>query len=111
MAQVGQMLFLAVHSKPQLTNNRTISFSMKNGVTIYGSFVGTETLVSQRILTNGLTSILSGEIGAAGIADNSYKVIYNEQLDNTAIIDGFIVRDGNDDRSPNSAGNGLAGGI
>lgn len=93
------------------TTNRNISFSMKNGVTIYGSFVGTETLLSQRVLTNGLTSILSGEIGAAGIADNSYKVIYNQQLDNTAIIDGFIIQAANDDRSPTNAGNGLGGGI
>lgn len=93
------------------TTSRNISFSMRNGVTIYGSFVGTETLISQRTLTNGLTSILSGEIGAAGIADNSYKVIYNQELDNTAIIDGFIVQDANDNRSPTNAGNGLGGGM
>jgi hypothetical protein len=93
------------------TTNRTISFSMRNGVTIYGSFAGTETLLSERVLTNGLTTILSGEIGVAGIADNSYKVIYNQQLDNTAIIDGFIIQDGNDNRSPSNAGNGLGGGM
>lgn len=93
------------------TTNRNISFSMRNGVTIYGSFAGTETLLSQRDLTNGLTSILSGEIGAAGINDNSYKVVYNQQLDNTAIIDGFIIEGGNDDRSPTNNGNGLGGGM
>lgn len=93
------------------TTNRTISFRMRNGVIIYGSFAGTETSISQRILTNGLTSILSGEIGAAGINDNSYNVVYNEQLDATAIIDGFIIENGNDDRSPSSAGNGLGGGM
>lgn len=93
------------------TTNRNISFSMRNGVTIYGSFAGTETLLSQRTLTNGLTSILSGEIGAVGIADNSYNVIYNQELDNTAIIDGFIVQGGNDNRSPTSSGNGLGGGM
>lgn len=93
------------------TTNRAISFGMRNGVTIYGSFIGTETLISQRALTNGLTSILSGEIGAAGIADNSYKVVYNIDLDNTAIIDGFIIQGGNDDRSPTNPGNGLGGGM
>jgi hypothetical protein len=93
------------------TTNRNISFRMRNGVAIYGSFIGTETLLSERTLTSGLTSILSGEIGAAGIIDNSYKVIYNEDLDNTAIIDGFIVQDGNDNRSPSNAGNGLGSGI
>jgi len=93
------------------TTNRNIAFSMRNGVTIYGSFSGTETLLSQRDLTNGLTSILSGEIGAAGINDNSYNVVYNQLLDATAIIDGFIIEHGNDDRSPTSSGNGLGGGI
>ena len=93
------------------TTNRNISFGMRNGVTIYGSFTGTETLLSERVLTNGLTTILSGEIGAAGIADNSYKVVYNQQLDNTAIIDGFIIENGNDDRSPTNNGNGLGGGM
>ncbi len=93
------------------TTNRTISFRMKNGVTIYGSFIGTETFVSERVLTNGLSSILSGEIGAAGIADNSYKVVYNQELDDTAIIDGFIIQDGNDNRTPSNDGNGLGGGM
>jgi hypothetical protein len=93
------------------TNNRAISFSMRNGVSIYGSFAGTESLLSQRVLTDGLISILSGEIGGVGITDNSYKVIYNQLLNNTAILDGFIVRDGNDNRSPTSAGNGLGGGV
>ena len=92
------------------TTNRSISFSMKNDVSIYGSFTGTETLSSQRILTSGLTSILSGEIGAAGIGDNSYHTISNANLNNTAIIDGFIIRDANDNR-PSSLTDGLGGGI
>jgi hypothetical protein len=96
---------------PTATTNREISFSMRNGVSIYGSFAGTETQLSQRVWPGGLTSILSGEIGGAGIADNSYKVIYNQLLNSTAILDGFIIRDGNDNRSPTSAGNGLGGGV
>ena len=92
------------------TANRTISFSMVNGVTVYGSFAGTESLLTQRVLAGGLTSILSGEIGLAGIADNSYHTIHNTGLNNTAIIDGFIIRDANDDRSV-SLTDGLGGGI
>lgn len=92
------------------TTDRTSSFSMKNGVAIYGSFLGTETLLSQRNLTDGLTSVLSGEIGSAGISDNSYHVFSNSGLDNTAIIDGFVVRDANDDRIPGS-NVGLGGGF
>lgn len=93
------------------TSNRDISFSMKNEVTIYGSFSGTEALLSERDLSSGLGSILSGEIGGAGSADNAYKVISNSNLLNTAIIDGFIIEAANDNRSPTNAGNGLGGGI
>ncbi|WP_174412243.1 choice-of-anchor Q domain-containing protein [Aquimarina macrocephali] len=93
------------------TTDRTISFNMKNGIAIYGSFAGTETMLSERNLTNGITSILSGEIGIVGAVDNSYTVIYNEQLDDTAVIDGFEIKGGNDDRQPTSGGNGLGGGI
>ncbi|MFZ1323402.1 MAG: choice-of-anchor Q domain-containing protein [Ignavibacteria bacterium] len=92
------------------TNNRNISFSMKNGVTVYGSFAGTETLLNQRINSCGPNSILSGEIGAAGIFDNSYHVISNINLDSTAVIDGFEIRGANDNR-PATITNGLGGGI
>lgn len=90
--------------------NRAISFSMRNGIVILGSFAGTETLLSQRNLANGLSSILSGEIGFAGISDNSYHTISNSGLNNTAIIDGFIIRDANDDRAATIT-DGLGGGI
>lgn len=90
--------------------DRTISFSMKEGVGIFGSFAGTEISRSQRTLANGPNSILSGEIGAAGISDNSYRVIINGDLTTASILDGFVVRDGNDDRTA-SASEGLGGGI
>ncbi len=90
--------------------DRTISFSMKNGVTIYGSFTGTEITLSERNLTLGLTSVLSGEIGISGISDNSYHVFSNSGLNNTAIIDGFVVSHANDDRIPGS-NVGLGGGF
>lgn len=92
------------------TSNRGISFSMKNGVTIYGSFSGTETMLSQRIFLCGPLSILSGEIGATGSFDNSYHVIGNSNLDTTAVIDGFEIRGANDNRSPTFT-EGLGGGI
>lgn len=93
------------------STNRSVSFSMKNGVEIYGGFNGTETTLSQRVFSCSPCSILSGEIGAVGNADNSYKVISNQLLENTSILDGFIIRDANDNRSPTNLGNGLGGGI
>ena len=89
------------------TNNRNIYFNMVNGVSIYGSFNGTETNLSQRNFSCGFTSLLSAEIGAPGNADNSYHVISNSSLNNTALLDGFTISGananfdltGNDNRS------------
>ncbi|MFM9908351.1 MAG: hypothetical protein ACKVOW_03325 [Chitinophagaceae bacterium] len=101
------------------TNNRNIYFSMINGVSIYGSFNGTETTLSQRNFTCGFTSVLSAEIGLPGNGDNSYHVINNSSLNNTSVLDGFTITGananfdllGNDNRSLgggilNSAANG-----
>lgn len=90
--------------------DRTISFHMRSGITIYGSFAGTETSVLQRNLSNGLTSVLTGEIGAAGNSDNSYHTIHNTSLNNSAIVDGFIITGANDNRVATET-EGLGGGI
>lgn len=95
---------------PTTGTNRSISFSMKNGVAVYGSFNGTETSLTQRNLTLGLITILSGEIGSGTSDDNSYDVIHNTGLDNSAVIDGFIISGGNDDRIQGLE-EGLGGGI
>ncbi|MBL0137759.1 MAG: hypothetical protein IPP86_04415 [Bacteroidetes bacterium] len=50
------------------TNDRDISFVMKNGVNVYGSFSGIETSITQRDITL-FPTFLSGDIGAPG--DNS----------------------------------------
>ncbi|WP_462248823.1 hypothetical protein, partial [Ferruginibacter sp.] len=77
------------------TANRNIYFNMLNGVAIYGSFNGTETVLSQRIFSCGFTSLLSAEINLPGNTDNSYHVINNSSLNSTAILDGFTIRDAN----------------
>ena len=40
-------------------------------------------------------TILRGDIGGASNADNSYHVVYADGVDNTTILDGFTVSDGN----------------
>ena len=96
---------------PTTGTDRSISFSMRNGVAIYGSFQGNESTLQDRVFPCGPCSSLSGEINAAGNADNSWTVIWNEELDSTAILDGFIIEGGNDDRTPTSSGQGLGGGV
>lgn len=90
--------------------DRTIAIKMRNGVEIYGSFDGNETSLSQRNLSNGITSILSGEIGAAGKNDNAYHIISNKNINSSAVLDGFVITGANDDR-PVSDTQGLGGGI
>jgi hypothetical protein len=62
------------------------SFSMKDSVAIYGGFAGTETNFSQRNLSLGYNSILIG---------NGYRVITNNNLSNSAALDGFTITGGN----------------
>ena len=80
--------------------DRTLSFTMKNGVAIYGGFVGNETLLSERPAIDPIgdqpsSTTLSGDIGTVGNAgDNSHHVIYNSNLNNTAILDGVVITAG-----------------
>jgi trimeric autotransporter adhesin len=85
--------------KPTTGADRTISFSMKNGVAIYGGFTGAETLLSQRNEIYNLTilsgDLLGNDIGFTNNGENSYNVFRNNGLNSTAVLDGFTVRGGN----------------
>lgn len=84
---------------PTTTTSRDISFVMKNGVNIYGSFAGTETAVNQRdILANPTT--LSGDIGQLGDnTDNTKKIIKVQNFTTNFTLDGFRVTSGYDGTS------------
>mgnify|MGYP000341982232 CR=1 FL=1 len=97
---------------PSLVGNRAISYSMRNNVAIYGGFQGTETSLPERNFSCGSCSILSGEIGIPGDnTDNTFTIIENVDLNDTAILDGFVISDANDDRSITNSGQGLGGGM
>ena len=77
--------------------NRTEKFRLINGVAIYGGFPpgGGEWYERDPNDPNNET-ILSGNIGAAGIrSDNSYHVVAGGGTDETAVLDGFIITAGN----------------
>ncbi len=77
--------------KPE--NDRTDTFQLKNGVTVYGGFRGGETSLAQRDIRNNVT-ILSGDIGTErDNSDNSYTVVRLNS--GTATLDGFTIQDGN----------------
>ena len=98
--------------KPGGTANtdRTLSFAMRNGVSILGGFAagGTPTLAQRN--PGSFTTVLSGDIGTIGSnADNSYHVVNNGGLTATAVLDGFIIRDGKADNDYGSGRNNGGG--
>ncbi|NRB51975.1 MAG: hypothetical protein HRU41_30160 [Saprospiraceae bacterium] len=78
---------------PTQNNDRKASFQMKEGVAIYGGFAGNETQLNQRSI-NGNKSILSGEIGTSSLDDNSFTIVYAENVSKSAVIDGFEITSG-----------------
>ncbi|MFZ1043628.1 MAG: choice-of-anchor Q domain-containing protein [Anaerolineales bacterium] len=104
--------------KPTSGTDRTASFVLKNGVAVYGGFAGTETDMSQSNI-NGNPTILSGDIDSNDsenpasnpskiVGHNSYHVVNAGNVDNTAILDGFIITAGQAD---GSGVNGQGGGM
>ena len=79
---------------PTTTFDRFATFSLRNGVAIYGGFAGNETLLSKRDYNNNLT-VLSGDIGTIALnTDNSHNVVTANSADGTAILDGFTITAG-----------------
>lgn len=94
-AQAGDVIWVAAGTyTPTNTADRTASFEIKDGVKVYGGFAGTETSLAQRASKLNKT-ILSGEIGKPGIADNTYNVLYIENATANTVVDGFIITAGN----------------
>lgn len=97
--------------KPTPGSDRTVSFQLKTGVAIYGGFPDSGNPVwSDRNWQTQITT-LSGDIGtAANASDNSYNVVKAISTDATAILDGFIITDGNANQNDSSIAAGSAGG-
>lgn len=76
--------------------DRFDAFVLKSGVKIYGGFIGTETLLSQR---NSATNVvtLSGDIGTLGVTtDNCYHVVISAGIvSTTTLLDGVTISGGN----------------
>ncbi|MCK6490120.1 MAG: Ig-like domain-containing protein [Planctomycetes bacterium] len=71
---------------------RSSTFTVPAGVAVYGGFAGGETALSQRRDDPALV-VLSGEIGAAGYADNVRRIVTTAgsvRLDTLTITGGFF---------------------
>lgn len=114
--------------KPTTGASRTIAFKMKDSVAIYGSFLGTESSVNQRVLNSVITATyLSGDLNGDDVvtgsgntlnitnnSENSYRVIENRftsgnPLSASAVLDGFIIKGGSNEIT-NLGGNYTTGG-
>jgi hypothetical protein len=78
---------------PTTSNNRNLSFQLIEGVALYGGFAGNETQLTQRN-TNQNQTILTGEIGTPSLDDNSFTIVYAENVTQKTIVDGFILTRG-----------------
>ncbi|MBI4761641.1 MAG: choice-of-anchor Q domain-containing protein [Chloroflexota bacterium] len=80
--------------KPTTGTDRSASFVIRDGVAVYGGFLGTETARSQRN-PNPANTILSGEIGDQNLlTDNSFHVVTIDNAGLSTLLDGFTITRG-----------------
>lgn len=100
---------------PDGNDSRSRSFELMDEVFLYGGFAGTETALDQRQLFNpALRSILTGEIGAPGFADNCYHVVdgsYAGGNGRRARLDGFTIERGSANRNSTTSRRAFGGGF
>lgn len=95
ISQAGDQVWVAAGTYyPTTGNDRHASFVIPTGVAVYGGFAGFEQQLNERNWQAHAT-ILSGEIGVAGIQDNSFSVVYTKGVDASTILDGFTITQGN----------------
>jgi hypothetical protein len=112
VATSGKTIWVASGTYKPSTSNRDASFTFNYGLTsVYGGFVGNETLLSQRNPTINITT-LSGDLAGndntsllpteATRQDNSYHVIKIRGNAQNVIIDGFTISGGNANGAANN---------
>lgn len=91
---VARGTYLPDRGEGYVAGDRDATFEMHNNIAIYGGFSGSETMLEQRNWTT-FVSILSGDIGVTDLTDdNSFTVVFARSTNNSAVLDGFTIRDG-----------------
>ncbi|HNQ93245.1 MAG TPA: sortase [Anaerolineales bacterium] len=93
----------------QINNDRNSTFTLKNGVSVYGGFSVGDALLTDRDSNPAINgTVLSGDIDqVAGNANNAYTVVTtNGFLADTYVLDGFTITGGNQ-----NSGSGVGGGM
>lgn len=82
-----------------MVDQRGTPFQVKDGVKLYGGFAGWESAISQRNIIEN-PSYLSGDIDQDGSSsNNSYTVLFTENVGDNTLIDGFIITGGRADNN------------
>ena len=82
--------------KPTTNNDRTLSFTLNNGVAILGGFAGIGAPDPDARDTKLYPTLLSGDIGTVGInSDNSYHVVRATSVNSFTLLDGVTITLGN----------------
>ena len=92
--------------------DREISFSIPEGVQVFGGFAGSESSLQQRNIQTNKT-VLSGNIGSeSDQTDNSYTVVQMYPAHDNNLLDGFTIVGGYADGSgPSGIQNRCGGGL
>ncbi len=88
---------------------RTATFQIPSGVQVYGGFIGNESHITQRQLSNPSSTTFTGETGDPSIiGDNNRHVVSFTNVSPTTRLDGVVVAGGNaDGAAPDNAGGGI----
>ena len=85
------------------TGNRELSFQLKSGVKIYGGYAGCNATNPDARNISSFETILSGDLtnndgsNFTNYSENSYHVVAAVNVDDTGLLDGVTVSDGNAD--------------
>ena len=112
-AQYGDTIWVAKGTYFPVSNLRNDAFFIKNGISVFGGFNGTETVFEQRDIQLNRT-ILSGERGDTAILeDNHFHVVSMTNVDSTTTLDGFTITRGyaDDGITASDEKNFLGGGL
>ena len=119
-AEFGDQIWVAKGKyTPTKSDDRSISFHMKRGVELYGGFEGNESNASDRDWANHQT-VLSGAIqkmlsyeGNQIVVHTiySYHVVQAIDVEDKAILDGFIIEEGRADSKESNSFDDSGGGL
>jgi len=102
--------------KPTTGTDRTATFSLRDGVSLYGGFAGVEAERAERDHRANLT-VLSGDLAdndndtilpdEVTRLDNSYRVVTAVDIGTGTVLDGFTISGGNASEYPFDTGAGI----